>query len=455
MLKQHSARYLHHPDCSVADSGKRRGGLLGLLGIKAQSKPALMDHQADRSVIGDDPAALHSTLPFEWGPSAGWLDPNTQFTPTYLHGNSSSPGKLLEIRRTDEVIGPAVDARRELMASFDYEVRPRPRMLHNARAQRVAIQVGARLDSMPGTSLPWWMSETYDHWFTSGFSLDEIVLDQFDRLTLAHIRPGLVQRFDPDATGRGFSSAIIRTRRGQTPIAQSKLSYIARNPEPGEFRGQSGIRCMIATAETSLQLYSALLQSIRLSMGFPYLSESDKPGLLTTADKTNAMKAMSKLLRGESDLAFFGKKIEPQILSSQTPAMQQFGPLAQFGVERKQAAAHSALSNLGMRGVGSRSLGETVNDADMRRLRAHLDIFMRTVSGDHHLCGTLMRTLTEMEGEHPDLAPEIVIRWDDGTAERKSREHIALVATLVKDGVLSKTPALNEWLRQQLQVPNV
>lgn len=189
--------------------------------------------------------------------------------------------------------------------------------------------------------------------------------------------------------------------------------------------------------------------------GISYLSESDKPGLLTTADKTNAMKAMSKLLRGESDLAFFGKKIEPQILSSQTPAMQQFGPLAQFGVERKQAAAHSALSNLGMRGVGSRSLGETVNDADMRRLRAHLDIFMRTVSGDHHLCGTLMRTLTEMEGEHPDLAPEIVIRWDDGTAERKSREHIALVATLVKDGVLSKTPALNEWLRQQLQVPNV
>ena len=433
----------------MADSGERRSGFLGWLGVKAKARPALLDHKADRGVIGDDPAALHSTLPFQWGSSAGWLDSNAQFTKEYLHGTSTTPGKLLEIRRTDEVIGPAVDARRELMASFEYEVRPRPRMLKNARAQRVAIQVGARLNSMPGTSLPWWVSETYDHYFTSGLSLDEIVLDRFDRLTLAHIRPGVIQRFNPDATGREFTEAVIRTRAGLTPIDQSKLSYISRNPEPGEFWGQSGIRCMIATAETSLQLYSALLQSIRLSMGFPYLSESDKPGLLTTADKNNGMSAMSKLLRGEADIAFFGKKLEPHILSSQTPAMQQFGPLAQFGVERKQAAAHSALSNLGMRGVGSRSLGETVNDADMRHQRSHLDLFMRTVSGDHHICGTLMRTLTEMEGEHADLAPEIVIKWDRG-AEKKSLDHIRLVSEIAMAGGFGTDADLPQWYADQL-----
>ena len=50
--------------------------------------------------------------------------------------------------------------------------------------------------------------------------------------------------------------------------------------------------------------------------------------------------------------------------------------------------------------------------------------------------------------------PEIVIRWDDGSAERKSRDHIALVAQLVKDGVLAQSPDLDAWIRQQLQVPN-
>jgi hypothetical protein len=195
---------------------------------------------------------------------------------------------------------------------------------------------------------------------------------------------------------------------------------------------------MLATSETTLQLYSALLQSIRYSMGFPYLTEdtgaAGRP--LTDADKTNAMKQMSNLLKGKSDIAFFA------------------GPLAQFQAERKQAAAMNALSNLGMRGVGSRSLGEVVQDADMRALKGHLDLFMRNVSGDFQTCGTLMRTLTELEGEHPDLAPEIVIRWDDGKAEKKSREHLEMVAKMALEVPGFATPSTVDWLRDQAGVPS-
>jgi len=415
--------------------------------------PALIEQKADRTVVGDSAASLESTLPFDWGASAGWLESNSQFTVDYLHGDTTTPGKLLEIRRTDDVISPAMDSRREMMASLTYEVRPRARFRRNYRAVETAIKVGARLDSMPGTSLAWWMSETYDHYSTSGHSVDEITLDEYDRLHLWHIRPGLIRAFNPDETGRGFTGIQARTRVGETTIDASKLSYIARNPEPGEYRGQSAIRCMLATSETTLQLYTALLQSIRYSMGFPYLTDADFAGRpLTDADKTNAMKQMSNLLKGKSDIAYFAGKIKPDILASQTPAMQQFGPLAQFQAERKQAAAHSALNNLGMRGVGSRSLGEVVQDADMRALKGHLDLYMKTVSGDHHICGTLMRTLTEMEGEHPDLAPEIVIKWDADGNEKKSRAHLELVAKLAAELPGFATDDINDWLRAQLGV---
>jgi hypothetical protein len=438
----------------VEDGEESRPGLIArVFGVRAKATPPLLPQPADRGVLGEDSGALVSSLPFDWGASAGWLDPNTQFTPEYLHGDWKSPGKLLEIRRTDDVISPAMDSRRELLASFGYEVRPRPRMLKSARAQTVAIKVGARLASMPDTSVPWFVSQAYDHWGTSGFDLSEITLDELDRLELSHIRPGLIRRFNPDATGRMPASVTIQTRQGDKTIDFSKFSYFARNPEPGEYRGQSAIRCMVATSETTLQLYSALLQSIRYSMGFPYLSDTGQ-GKTTDADKNNALESMSKLLKGVSDVAYFGRKVEPKMLASVVPAMQSFAPLAQFQAERKQAAAMNALNNLGMRGVGSRSLGEVVHDADQRALRAHLDLFMKTISGDSYQAGTLMRTLTELEGEHPDLAPEIVIRWDDGSAERKSRDHIALVAQLVKDGVLAQSPDLDAWIRQQLQVPN-
>ena len=436
-----------------ADDGSKPGILSRVAATFGRRKDSpLLTQATRRKPLGDDPASMSSTIPFDWGSSAGWLDSNDQFTPEYLHGDYKTPGKLLEIRRTDDVIAPAVDSRREMMASFEYEVRPRYRFRRDERAIKVAIGVAARLDSMPGTSVPWLMSEMYDHWFTSGINVDEIQLDWCNRLHLLHIRPGLIRWFNQDETGRGFKSIRVRTKFSDATIEARKISYMARNAEPGEFWGESGCRCLIATSETTLQLYTALLQSIRYSMGFPYLSESDASGLLTDADKTNGMKSLSNVLGGRSDLAFFGKKLKPEILSSQTPAMQQFGPLAQHQAERKQAAAKNSLSNLGMRGVGSRSLGETIQDADMRAVKGHLDLYMKTVSGDNQMSGSLMRTLTELEGEHPDLAPEIVIRWDNG-AERKGLDHLKFVADLVRDGITPMSPELGEWFANQTQTP--
>jgi hypothetical protein len=206
---------------------------------------------------------------------------------------------------------------------------------------------------------------------------------------------------------------------------------------------------MIATAETSLQLYTALLQALRYSMGFPWLSDQGE-GFVSNGDKNNAMKAMSDLLKGETDIAYFGKKVAPNILSSQTPAMQQFAPLAQFQAERKQAAARNALNNLGMRGVGSRSLGEVIKDSDMQAVKGHLDLFMKSVSGDHQSSGSLLRTLTEYSGYDPVYTPEIFIDWNSGQSERKSLDHVRLAAELVRDGVVGKTPEIEEWLIGQL-----
>ena len=416
-------------------------------------KPKLLAQATDRRVLGDSPESLASTIPFDWGSSAGWLDPNEQFTVDYLHGGTKTPGKLLEIRRTDDVIAPAVDSRREMMAGLVYGVRPQRRMRNDDTAQRAAIEVQARLESMPGTSIPWMVSETYDHWFTSGVCLNEIVLDWANRVELNYIRQGLVQQYNPDESGRGWSSVQIRNRYNFETVDACKFAYTVRMPQPGEFRGDSGLRCMIATSETTLQLYSALLQAIRYSMGFPWLGETGN-GMATDSDKRHAMRAMSSVMSGESDIAYFGKKIEPNILSSQTPAMQQFGPLAQFQAERKQAAARNALSNLGMRGVGSRSLGEVVQDADMAAVKGHLDLYMRTLSGEGQRHSSLMHTLAALSGYYePQYAPEIFIDWKAGGAERKSLDHLRFVSELWRDASLTPTAADQEWMRDQLQLP--
>lgn len=415
-------------------------------------KPQLMAQATDRRVLGPNPEALASTIPFDWGKAAGWLESNPQFTVEFLHGTSNKPGKLLEIRRTDDVIAPAVDARREMMAGLVYGVRPRKRMLHDPMAQACAIEVMARLQSMPGTSLPWMISEAYDHWFTSGFNLDEITLDWANRIQLDHVRPGLIQQFNQDETGRGWESVKVRDRYSIKDVDACKFAYTPRLPQPGEFYGESGIRPMLATSETTLQLYSALLQSIRYSMGFPYLEDTGN-GMPTAADKSNAMKALSSVMGGDSDIAYFGKKIGPKILSSQTPAMQLFAPLAQHQTESKQSAARNSLSNLGKRGSGARSLGETVHDADMAAVKGHLNLFMRNYSGEGQGHSSLLHTLAALSG-YPDPlhAPEFFIDWNAGGTERLTLDHLKLVAELRASGVLTEMEGDEVWLRDQLRM---
>ena len=415
-------------------------------------KPKLIGQATDRGVLGDSAETLASTVPFEWGRSAGWLESNDKFTVEFLHGTAKTTGKLLEIRRTDDVISPAVDSRRELMAGLTYGIRPPRRFRNDATAQRAAIEVKARLESMPGTSIPWWVSEVYDHWYTSGFNLDEIVLDWANRVRFDHVRPGVIAQFNPDDSGRGWESVKVRTRLSFATVGAEKFAYTPRLPQPGEFWGESGVRCLLTTSETTLQLYSALLQSIRYSMGFPWLEDQGN-GIVTDTDKNNALQSFSDVLKGKSILAYFGKKVKPQILSSQTPAMSQFGPLATFQAERKQAAARNSLANLGVRGVGARSLGETVHDSDMAMVKGHLDLFMRNLSGEGQRTASVMHTLAALSGYPEQYAPEIYIDWTANGAERKGMDHLRFVGELWRDASLTPTDKDREWMREQLQMP--
>jgi len=432
-----------------SDNPKGPGLLARILGrgrTQADRSPRLLESETNRSAV-PDPGVLYSELPYNYGRETGWLESNEQFTPEFLHGDQSVPGKLLEIRRTDDVIGPAMDSRRELLSGYTFPVIPRERFAKDPLAKRAALDVGIRLNSLYDRTLPDLMGEVYDYRSTSGLSVFEIVLEQDNRIRLAPIRPGLIRRFVQDETGHHFRSIVVNARNyGEREIPEEKLFYVSRFPQPGEFWGDSAIRCMVATSETTLQLYSALLQSIRYSMGFPWIGETGN-GLSSKNDKTGALKAMSKLLRGESDIVFFGKALEPKILSSQVPAMQQFGPLAQHQAERKQSAVKNALSNLGMRGVGSRSLGETVSDNDRREVRAHFDQFMRDVSASRFL-----RTVTELCGHDPVYTPQIVIDWMDGDEER-TLDRVNLVSTLIKDGVLTSTPEIVGWVEESIGIP--
>ena len=47
-------------------------------------------------------------------------------------------------------------------------------------------------------------------------------------------------------------------------------------------------------------------------------------------------------------------------------------------------------------------------------------------------------------------AQQIFIDWNSGQSERKSLDHVRLTAELVRDGVIGKTPEIEEWLIGQL-----
>jgi hypothetical protein len=142
-------------------------------------------------------------------------------------------------------------------------------------------------------------------------------------------------------------------------------------------------------------------------------------------------------------------RVKLSIIQSQSPGLQQFGPLAQSIAETKNRAALSALANLGQRGVGSRSLGEVVQEADQAHLRGHLDAAMDLLSGDNAPNGTLMARLAELGGFDAALAPRIVVRWSD-RAVRMSAEHVTQVADLVQRSILRSTPELSQYVARQL-----
>jgi hypothetical protein len=64
-----------------------------------------------------------------------------------------------------------------------------------------------------------------------------------------------------------------------------------------------------------------------------------------------------------------------------------------------------------------------------------------------------MHKLAELSGYDPVYAPEIVIDWDAAESERKTLDHVRLVADLVRDGLMPNSPEQKEWFAEQTRTP--
>jgi len=407
--------------------------------------------QLEAEVVGPQASVQVATLPTASGSRVGWLDPSTSLTPELLYGDSTSPGLLWQIRRTDDVIAPAADSRRELLQSLEYDLVPRPRNEGRPDAEACAKAVEGVLHSMPDRSVPFWVAENYDYWSTFGHAVYEQIIED-NRYRLGFIRPGLICEFVQGPTGYVFARVRVRAARGVPTLDAPKLAYFARNPLPGEFRGASAYRCLIAPSTTSYELYKNLLQAMRWSRGFLHV-HATADGTPSANDNEQVQMFLDAIRNGDDEALVTSQAISADVVASNVAAMQQFAPLAQYQSERKNAAALNALNNLGMRGVGSRSLGEVVHEADQALLRAHLDSYMDTVSGDNTPNGTMLPTLAEICGYPRELAPRMVVRWSD-KAMKLTRGHIDQIRELVNDGILTSSPALSRFVGRQLGLPS-
>lgn len=424
--------------------------------VVAAQAPKMLEMTVDPGVLGPDARQQIGTLPRRTGSEAGSLDPNRLFNSNLLYGDRTMPGLLWQIRVTDDVVQPAADGRRELLQSLEYDIVPPDRFKDTFEGKIAAARVGAVLNGMPDRKLAFWVAETYDYWSTIGHANYEMVWD--GSLRMNYLRRGLIERWDQDETGYRWARCVIKNRSGIGFVEAEKCAYFARFPLPGQYDGTSAYRCLVAPSTTTYELYANLLQAMRWARGFMHIQAGgggdDGVGEPTKLDHANIQEFTDELINGDGDpeglLTTMAVKVN--ILSSQVPALQSFAPLAQFQAESKNRAAMNALNNLGMRGSGARSLGEVVEEKDQAHLRAHLDAFLDIISGDNHANGTMMRTLTELVGCDPMLAPRIRVRWTD-SAKKMTVAHIGEIRELIKERILTPTTEMSEFIARQVGLP--
>jgi len=411
--------------------------------------------QLSTSVLGEN-GELRISLPDRRGGDAGMLDPNPKFTPEFLYGTKTTPGALMTIRVSDPVVQPAADSRRELLQSLEYDVVPPKRLARDTHAIACAAAVNTLLNTMPDRTLSFWVGETYDWWSTIGHYLAEIVADG-DKVSFLYVRRGLLDQWiqDKETGGYRWSHARVETSRRTVSLPAEKCAYFARNPVPGQYDGNSAYRCVVAPSATTTELYRNLLEAMKWSRGTLHIQgEKGEYGGPTLADAEN-IKEFTDYLYNSDEMPgalVTTSQVKASVIASNVAALQQFAPLAQYQDEAKNRAALNALNNLGMRGVGSRSLGEVVHEVDQAHLRAHLDAFLDILSGDNHPNGTMMRTLAQLVGFEPEYAPRIVVRWTDRT-RKMGREHLQMVTDLVADKMLRNTPEMSRFIATQAQLP--
>lgn len=377
------------------------------------------------------------------GPSVGAWDPNPEFTPAQLYGTNGTAGILEKTRRTHPILSPAMDSRKEFMQSLNYRVVARANTpTHRACAQAVADL----FDGCETHTLSAWVAATYDALHSYGHSVQTIGMgDTGVRITPVH--PAMIYGFVADEE-TGAHLIGVQIQPNARFIDAGAVGVCSRTDWPGQWRGESILRPMLATQAIEEQLMAGVLRALAASTGTP-VAKLPGVGAITPDEATEIDELLTAMVSGTSVVARVRDKVDVQWLSSPSQALSQFGPVMTLVDGRSRAAVGQALANLGVSRTGSNALGQVIQDASETDLRRHLEAALRTISGDTPATSTMMVRLAAWVGYPAQYAPRIEIEWERTT--EATLEHIRTVSDMIAAGHVDPESGAR-WVARNLGV---
>lgn len=386
----------------------------------------------------------------------GEWDPNPAFTAPILYG-AQGPGLLEKVRTTHPILSPAMDRRAEWMASQSYQIVPRTlsasgeERTPSASELACAAAVAKWFDDCQSHTLAEWIAMTYDAVMTYGHAYQALSQD-VDGWRILPIDSAMISEIETDRETRTRLTGL-RLYSETHPMAVGAVAQFVRSWRPGQLRGDSVLRPMLATHAIEERLVSGVLRSLAASTGAPVVMlgpmSFDNEGGVVASERENIDTFLKGLVSGGSVAATFRQGTTVTWVSSPSQALTQFGPIMDSFDGRTRAAVMATLASLGVKSAGNRALGEVISEQDELELRHHVEAFLQLASGDRRSTGTLLRMVAVRLGFDERDAPRVELRWD--LAREATLSHIRAVYEAVSAGIVSVEEA-RPFVKQNLRV---
>jgi len=334
-------------------------------------------------------------------------DANPQAASTLrLVGSLYSPGALAQIRYTDPVVAPVMDALRSHVGNLVWTSAPADESPESRAAKMIVDDILA--------SIGWreHVEQVWDYTATFGFLFYEFSSWQDDRKPYGYgsrailLHPSTISRITSDEPRLHIQTVEQQVDAARAVFQNFEILHYRRDDDvPGNFLGRSLLRPLLlpfTASEIDLKCY---LDARQRAKGVYHAKPNDSTQR-SPQEWDQVEDSLDTLVSSDTGWITTPEWIDLQVLAAANPPDAALGNWQYFDALKRSALGHF-LENLGLSGSGSnRALGEVLSDADNERWQAQIVEIERIINAPHSL---IHRICTDFEiPEHNRPLLEVV-----------------------------------------------